>query len=111
MRSRPSSVPHSVRSLIRVRSMIDAGRPWSRLSSTMTSVPPALGVVSGWAAFMSSASAQVEAEGTPSLPGQAGVGSVFSRHRALDLAVRAVGRVEDLVGVLQAERREVDHEV
>src|SRR5580704_975038 len=43
MRRRPSSGPHSVSSVIRVRSRIARGRARSKLSSTIRSVPPANG--------------------------------------------------------------------
>ncbi len=32
---------------------------WSKFSATITSVPPAIGCASGWAAFISSASCQL----------------------------------------------------
>src|SRR5207247_616362 len=41
------------------RRMSVAGRRWSRLISTMTSVPPAMGTASGCAAFIARASSHV----------------------------------------------------
>src|SRR5487761_34421 len=47
MRSTSPSVPHSPSSPMRVRSIIDSGRWRSRLISTITSVPPAIGIAAG----------------------------------------------------------------
>ena len=58
--TRPSSVAHSARSATRVRSITVSGRLWSRLISTITSVPPAIGTASGCAAFIARASAHVD---------------------------------------------------
>ena len=50
-RRRPLSGPHSVSSAIRVRSRTPVGRRRSKLSSTIRSVPPAIGTASGICGF------------------------------------------------------------
>ena len=55
---RRPTVPCSASSGTPVRSSSAAGRRWSKLSSTITSVPPAIGTASGCSAFAASASAQ-----------------------------------------------------
>src|SRR3569833_4016816 len=58
-RIRPPSVPCSWSSATRPRSSRAPGRRWSKLSSTITSVPPAIGTAPGLAAFAASAAASV----------------------------------------------------
>src|SRR6478735_1150264 len=50
---------HSVSSPMRFRSMRYSGRRWSKLISTITSVPPAIGTAVGCSAFAASASSQL----------------------------------------------------
>ena len=58
-RSRPSTVSQPVSSAGRVTSSSAPGRVRSKLTSTMTSVPPAIGTASGRSAMAARASAQV----------------------------------------------------
>src|SRR5499433_2264521 len=105
-RSQPSTWAHSERSGTLVRSSNASGRRRSKLSSTMTSVPPRMGRASGRSAFMARASCHVVGcrKSTSAHGGSA-------PHRGLDQPVGPVRGVEDLVVVRQAKRGQVDGKV
>src|SRR4051794_20700234 len=58
-RTLSSPTSHSYRSPTRLRSRRYSGRRWSKLISTITSVPPAIGTAVGCSAFAASASFQL----------------------------------------------------
>src|SRR5215469_4028890 len=106
-RSQTSVCDHSVSSGTRVRSSTASGWRWSKLSSTMTSVPPAIGSASGRSAFIARASCQ--------LTGRKKSNSGLFRRRPpdgrLDQAIWPVGGIEHLEVVRHAERRQIDKEM
>src|SRR5215471_1742881 len=106
-RSQTSVCDHSVSSGTRVRSSTASGWRWSKLSSTMTSVPPAIGSASGRSAFIARASCQL----TGRRKSNSGLFRARPPDSSLDQAVGPVGGVEHLVVVRHAERREVDGEM
>src|SRR5262247_1597986 len=71
-----------------------------------------MGIASGCAAFIASASVHVSGwRKSISSPCKARLGGVLAQNGSLDQPVGPVGRVEDLVVVLDGKRREVDDEV